>query len=96
MRTYALRPKAQGDLVKLADYTLEEWGVEQEKLYLRMLQRSLQSLAENPNLGRPFDEVSLGLRRLLAGERIILYFVSHQYVDVVRILHHSMDVGNEI
>lgn len=92
---YAIRPKAKEDLSKIADYTFDNWGPEQEELYLRMLQRALESLSENPTLGRPIDAVIPGLRRLLVGQHIILYFIREQFVDVARILHHSMDITRD-
>ncbi|MEM1221242.1 MAG: type II toxin-antitoxin system RelE/ParE family toxin [Verrucomicrobiota bacterium] len=92
MIPYSLRPRAKEDLTDIADYTFDTWGADQEELYLRMLQRSLESLSKNPTLGRPIDEVIPGLRRLLAGQHIILYFASDKLVDIARILHHSMDI----
>jgi len=96
MIPYALRPKAKSDLVDIADYTFDEWGAEQEELYLRMLQKAFQSLSDNPNSGRAIDEIVPGLRRLLAGRHIILYFVGERHVDIVRVLHHSMDVVHHL
>ena len=61
-----------------------------------MLQMSLESLVENPKLGRPLDEVIPGLRRLLAGQHIILYFINEVHIDVVRILHHTMDTARHL
>jgi toxin ParE1/3/4 len=89
---YALRPKAKEDLRQIAAYTFEQWGADQELRYLRMLQRSFESLVEIPTLGRRFDTVTPGLRKRLAGQHLILYFIRDDCVDVVRILHHSMDL----
>jgi toxin ParE1/3/4 len=92
MSGYVLRPLAKKDLEEIADYTFEQWGPEQEEIYLRMLARTFRALAENPLIGRPFDEVASGLRKRLAGQHIVLYFITDDGIDVVRILHHSMDV----
>lgn len=94
MIAYMLRPKARSDIEAIADYTFENWGAVQEELYLRLLKRSLESLGENPELGRSLDEVIPGLRRLLAGQHIILYFIGELEIDVVRILHQSMDIAH--
>lgn len=91
-----LRPKAKEDLGSIADYTLEKWGSQQEELYLRLLKQALDSLSDNPHLGHPMNKVLPGLRRLLVGGHIILYFVTERHVDVVRILHHSMDIIRHI
>ena len=92
MIPHLLRPKAQDDLKNIADFSLEKWGKDQEESYLRMLQSSFQSISENPHLGRSVDDVIPGLRRFLAGRHIILYFIAKDHIDVVRILHHSMDI----
>ena len=82
-----LRSKAQNDLEDIADFTLEKWSKDQEKIYLRMLQRSFEALSKNPNLGRPFDSIMPDLRQLFAGRHIILYFTTQTHIDIVRILH---------
>lgn len=91
-----LRPKAREDLEFIADFTLERWGFQQEEFYLRLLKQALDSLSDNPHLGHPMNKILPGLRRLLAGSHIILYFVAETHVDVVRILHHSMDIIRHI
>lgn len=91
-----LRPKAVADLEAIADYTFEEWGADQEELYLSMLGRTFKMLADNPLLGNPFDMVAPGLRKILAGQHIVLYFIDGDVVDVVRILHQSMDVESAL
>lgn len=90
------RPKAKTDLEEIADFTLKKWGKDQEEIYLRMLQRSFEVLSKNPNLGRPFDSIMPDLRRLFAGRHIILYFTTQTHIDIVRILHHSMDIERHI
>ena len=92
MIPYLLRPKAQEDLGNIADFSFEKWGRDQEESYLRMLQSSFQSISENPYLGRSVDDVVPGLHRFLAGRHIILYFITGSHIDIVRILHHSMDI----
>jgi toxin ParE1/3/4 len=89
-------PKAREDLESIADFTLEKWGIQQEQLYLRLLKQAFGFLSDNPYLGHPMSKVMPGLRRLLAGSHIILYFVADTHVDVVRILHHSMDILRHI
>ncbi|NRA25919.1 MAG: type II toxin-antitoxin system RelE/ParE family toxin [Opitutales bacterium] len=50
------------------------------------------SLSDNPHLGRPFDLVLEGLRKLTVGRHLILYFPRDTHMDIIRILHQSMDI----
>ena len=91
MAAYFLRPKAREDLERIGDYTLEFWGERQEEVYLGMLNRALFSLVEEPELGRPVGEIAPGLRKFRAGRHMVFYLISEPGIDVVRILHQSMD-----
>ena len=92
MIPHLLRPKARDDLENIADFSLEKWGKDQEESYLRMLQNSFQSISENPHLGRSIDDVIPGLPDFWQGRHIILYFITESHIDIVRVLHHSMDI----
>lgn len=96
MLPFFLRPKAIQDLEEIADYTFEQWGPEQEDIYLELLHTAFMALSKNPNLGRVYAEVYPGLRGYLAGRHIILYQVSDVAVEIVRVLHHSMDLDSQL
>ena len=83
-------------LEEIADFTLEMWGSEQEDIYLELLEKAFIAISKNPNLGRVYDEVYSGLRRYLAGRHIILYQVTDDAVEIVRVLHHSMDFESHL
>ncbi|MCZ6673935.1 MAG: type II toxin-antitoxin system RelE/ParE family toxin [Verrucomicrobia bacterium] len=71
-------------------------GPEQEDIYLELLHTAFMALSKNPNLGRVYAEVYPGLRGYLAGRHIILYQVSDVAVEIVRVLHHSMDLDSQL
>ena len=96
MRPYFLRPRAIQDLNEIADFTLETWGSEQEDIYLELLEKAFFAISKNPTLGRFYDEVYPGSRRHLAGRHIIPYQVSDNVVEIVRVLHHSMDFESHL
>lgn len=91
MAGYRLRPKAKRDIERIADYTFEQWGERQEEAYLKLLKQALEALVENPEIGRSAEELSTGLRKFKAGRHLIFYLDSMPGIDVVRILHQSMD-----
>ena len=74
MPEIALRPKARADLNDIWDYTVETWGYEQAETYTRTLNEAFETLAENPELGRIYDEVYKGLRVYPSGKHLVFYF----------------------
>ena len=87
---------ARRDLKEIASYTLERWGDEQCERYLRQLDRCIRSLARSPTLGRACDEISAGLMKFHEGRHLIFYRRTSKTVDVVRVLHESMDVERRL
>jgi toxin ParE1/3/4 len=96
MSCYTLRPRARLDLEDIGDYTLERWGEEQEEKYLRMLVRTFQALADNALMGHAFDVIMPGLFKFPAGSHIILYLITDSGVDIIRVLHHRMDIERHL
>ena len=92
MPDFALRPKARADLDGIWDYTVQTWGRDQAKTYLRALNRAFKTLARKPELGRLYDEVYAGLRIYPSGKHLIFYFVTDKDIDIVRVLHERMDI----
>lgn len=88
----SLRPKALTDLAGVWQYTTETWGSDQGNRYLRASNRALETLAEQPQLGRAYDEVREGLRVYPIGQHLIFYLGTEGGIDVLRVLHERMDV----
>lgn len=91
MADFALQPKARADLDGIWDYTVETWGRDQAKTYLRALNRAFKTIAKKLGLGRFYDEVYEGLRVYPSGKHLIFYFTTDKGVDIVRVLHERMD-----
>lgn len=96
MTGYSLSPRARVDLDNIWDYTAKRWDDDQAEMYLRMIAAVIESVATNPKLGRPFDEVRAGYRRHRAGSHLILYRETADVIDIVRILHEKMDIGSHL
>jgi toxin ParE1/3/4 len=93
---FALRPQARADLDGIWDYTLETWGRDQAKTYLRTLNRAFKTIAKKPALGRIYDEVYDGLRVYPSGKHLIFYFATDKGIEIVRVLHERMDVPSHL
>jgi toxin ParE1/3/4 len=61
-----------------------------------MLNQTFGTLAENPELGRIYDEVYKGLRVYPSGRHLIFYFATTEEIDVVRVLHERMDIPSHL
>jgi len=91
MRSYSLSFKADNDLDDIADYTLRVWGINQTRDYIAELLQCLQSLADNPDLGRSASEYAPRLKRFNHEAHIIFYEPTYNGIFVVRVLGQSQD-----
>jgi toxin ParE1/3/4 len=76
--------------MSIGDYTLRTWGRAQAVRYLGELEVCCQRLADNPALGRPCDDVRLGLRRLEHGRHVVFYRQESGGILICRLLHQRM------
>jgi toxin ParE1/3/4 len=88
---YVLSPRAQADIDDIWTYTVKRWSVDQAERYLRLLQTEIGDLASDPLRGRACDEIRPGYRKGRAGSHVIFYRVDDYRINIVRILHQSMD-----
>ena len=72
------------DLVEIADYTIERFGIEQARRYRDDLESCFQTLAASPMIGRSADELGSNLRRYEHQSHIVFYLPSDQGVFVAR------------
>ena len=94
MNRVVFSPAAQIDLEQIWDYTNGQ-GADQANKYIRVLQRAVERLADNPLIGRACDEVGDGYRRHAAGSHTIYYRITNELIVVVRVLHQRMDVDRQ-
>ena len=96
MNRLGLSPAARADLSNIWDYTAKTWGIDQAETYIRALDKALQSLAGTPGLGRRIDGIRPGYLKFPAVSHVIFYKLAAPGIDVIRILHKSMDVERNI
>jgi len=93
MTGYVLSPAAQADVESIWDYTVERWGERQAETYILAIRDACAALAEGRRRGRPIDAIRAGYLKLAVGAHFLFYrFDEAGRIDVVRILHQSMDV----
>jgi toxin ParE1/3/4 len=96
MAEILLRPQAITDLDSIWNYTVDTWSEEQAERYIRMLHHGFESIACEPTRGCSCDEIREGYRKHRVGHHVIFYRSIEGGVDVVRILHESMDFGRHL
>jgi toxin ParE1/3/4 len=97
MAEYYFTNKAVEDLSDIWNYTFDMWSEKQADLYYDMLIEFCREIAENPTLGKNYEEVSESLYGFIANKHVIFYrIISGSEIEIVRILHGSMDLKNRI
>lgn len=93
MADYKLTNKAVADLSGIWDYTFDNWSEKQADTYYDMLLDCCQDIANNPELGKNYNEITSDLFGLKASSHIIFYRKSiNKPIEITRILHEQMDL----
>jgi toxin ParE1/3/4 len=87
---YSFSKLARLDLIEIADYTADKWGVSQAERYLDGLEDCFKRLVRNPQMGRACDWIRPGYRRIEQGKHVVIYRANADGVFICRILHRSM------
>jgi toxin ParE1/3/4 len=79
------------DLRSIRDYTLENWGPVQEQQYLNQLWSKFEALPKDASLYRFRHDLFPGCQIAAEGRHVILFRVNKPVLQIVRVLHGSMD-----
>lgn len=90
MTHYSLTQAAQADLRQLKIYSDERWGVRHTREYLMALRTSLQTLADNPNIGKHRPEVSASSYSFPFRSHVIYYMNEDTGITIFAVLHKRM------
>lgn len=96
MTPLKLRPRANTDLAGLWRYTAKEWGAGAADIYVRQFDEAFARLARNPEIGPRCDDIRPGYRKYLVGRHLIFYRLRENEIEVIRILHMSMDLTRHL
>lgn len=91
-----LSREAAHDIDEIARYTEQRWGKAARQRYLGQIKERLKALLENPELGPVREDIRPGTRSLTVGRHIVFYRLASDAVEIIRILHHAMDVQRRI
>jgi len=97
MASYTLTNKAVLDLSAIWEYTVDTWSERQADKYYFMLLDTCQDLADEKVSGKNYPEINTEIFGFRAGQQILFYRkLSHDKVEIARILHTQMDLKNRI
>ena len=87
---------AEEDLVAIWLYTFNEWGEQQADKYLDDLNAAITLLADQPLICRERTELEPPVRIHHHGHHLIVYLALDNGINLVRLLHESMDVDSHL
>ena len=97
MPKYFLTNKAIEDLSTIWDYSYEVWSENQADKYYVELLNDCNELANNPNLGRNYEDVRNDVYGYKSGQHIIFYRkINESEIEITRFLHSRMDLKIKI
>ena len=88
--------QAEQDLLDIWLYTFNEWGEKQADVYLDNLSKALALLADQPLICRKRLEFTPPVRIHHHAHHLIVYLAQDDGINVVRVLHESMDVDGQL
>lgn len=86
MLNYRLSEVAKEDLIIIAQYGDENFGVVQSDNYRDQLKRQFLVIAERPLFFPAVDHIRAGYRRSVCGAHSIYYRVEGDSVEIIRII----------
>ena len=96
MSGYRFSRLAKLDLIEIADYKVDMWGVGQAERYLDGLDDCFKQLVQTPQMGRACDSIRKGYRRIEQGKHAVIYRADGEGVFVCRVLHQGMLPGKHM
>ena len=89
-----LSRRAKEDLLEIREFISDHDELAADRYIDHLRDRALE-LLHFPELGRAGNEILSGLRSLLARNHLLFYKLERQEVQILRILHGSMDLPNQ-
>jgi len=102
--TVRLGRQAEQDYVEILQWTTKTFGERQASTYAETMARAIESLEEGPDVlgARARDDIQPGIRTLhvarqgRAGRHFVVFRVAGSDIDVLRLLHDSMDLPRHL
>jgi len=86
MRKYRLSQAAKKDLIRIAKYGDEQFGIRQSDNYRDLLDQRFSMLVDNPDLYPLVEHIHPGYRRSVHQSHSIYYRIENQDIIIMRVL----------
>lgn len=96
MSGFLLSDEAQDDLKEIKRYTVKNWGNNQARQYLIELTINFEKLSKSTKLGRERKEIDNYICSFCVNKHIVFYRKKPKYIEIVRVLHVSMDINEHL
>ena len=96
MGGFRLLPEAENDLESIWLYSASNWGVDQAHAYIDGLVDIFQLISGNPLMCREQSEFTPPVYIHHHAHHLIVFILSDIGIDIVRILHDSMDIDTQL
>lgn len=96
MREIVFRPKAEAEITAIAVYTKAAYDDPQAKKYIEDIGRQIAFVAEFPGIGSEATGLPAFYRKVISGSHRVIYRHTERELIIVRILHASQDVPDDI
>lgn len=96
MLEIVFRPRAEADIDEIVAYAKTEYGERQAKRYVEEIQRQVAFAAEFPGTGSEAVGLPAEYRKVRSGLHRLIYRHTEHELIVVRIIHASQDVPDDI
>ena len=93
---FVISKKAVADLEEIWLYTVEKWSADQADRYYNLIFDEINYICTNSNSGKSMEHVRKGYRASKVKSHFIFYRIVNNTIEVIRILHERMDIGNGI
>jgi toxin ParE1/3/4 len=82
---------ARNDIETILSKTEETWGDRQADVYESLLHEALETIQENPHIGKARPDLKEGLFCFGVSRHFLFYTLNDQVIYVIRVLHDRMD-----
>jgi len=96
MSKYVLSPAAQESLLNIKAYSIKTFGKKRTTVYLKALRDRMRILSESPLMGTARNEIKNGYYSCFEGSHTIYYRIAETHIDIIGILHQSMEPSTHL
>jgi len=96
MMSYRISEKAIADLEQIWLYTFNKWSKEQADRYYHLIIQEIEFIAAHFHLSRKVNHIRDGYRVTKVKSHLIFLSKAGDFIEVIRIMHESMDVESHL